>query len=167
MFGTKTSSQHHAVDISTLWIQCYNYIMIILKVFVNQMDGRWSSLLSFVLSLFLSENKRKYKWLLARLTFRSTTANQHGVKDFISQSEVEAKTCTGGKRGKTCNLCKAKETVRPAKCAGNSSKARENTEEPNNGWPSVWFRWLNRSLIAHIIYKQCIEQKTRSSFLLR
>lgn len=24
------------------------------------MDGKWSSLLSFVLSLFLSENKRKY-----------------------------------------------------------------------------------------------------------
>lgn len=145
------------------------------------MDGRWSSLLSFVLSLFLSENKRKHMITRDWRLYQEQPIDM-AKKDFISQSDLKAKPCTigasmgkhvtGRKRVKTfhyspmasagkyvsndelkkiCNWCKAPETMQPAKCAGKHAKAK---------WRLIQCLdsgWLERLLIVPIVYTRCPE----------
>lgn len=51
------------------------------------MDGRWSSLLSFVLSLFLSENKRKHMITRDWRLYQEQPIDM-AKKDFIRQSDL-------------------------------------------------------------------------------
>lgn len=125
------------------------------------MDGRWSSLLSFVLSLFLSENKRKHMITRDWRLYQEQPIDM-AKKDFISQSDLKAKPCTigasmgkyvtGRKRVKTCHHSpmQARENMFPMTSSRkpvigvkrgkpcNRLNARENTQKQNDGWSSAW-----------------------------